>query len=213
MKPTIAATLDFDRLNAFVADGRLIRGKWTGKDDEGRETACLLAALYPPCGEAKAESACPAALMPSWLASLTVLIDDSGTLEKWPGHIKRYAQVIRGVVALPAEKMAALSTRIRVLIVREAMSHITRDEWGCKAACEQTIKALESGDTAKISAAASAAASAASAAASAARSAAASAARSAAASAATSAAWSAAASAAEDRLIDAFLTAMEEATR
>jgi hypothetical protein len=237
---TTTETLQFDRLNTLISEGRVIRGSWTKQDDEGRDTACLLAALYPPCGVARSEAACPSSLMPGWLASLTVWIDDSGTPEKWPGHIKRYAAVIRGVVALDAAAMAKLSTRIRVLIVREAMSHITRDEWGCKAACEQTIEALESGDTGKIRAAESAAWSAArsaaesaagsaawsaagsaaesaagsaawSAARSAARSAAWSAAGSAAWSAARSAAWSAAWSAAEDRLIDGVLTAMEEA--
>jgi hypothetical protein len=213
-------TLQFDRLQTFISEGRLIRNRWAGKDDDGRETACLLAALYPPCGKEESATACPAALMPPWLASLTVWIDDSGTPEKWPGHVRRYAAVIRGVVALPAEKIMALSTRIRVLIVCEAMLHITVDEWGCRAACEQTVEALESGDAGKIGAARRAAWSAArraawsaawSAAESAAESAAWSAAGSAARRAAESAAWSAAGSAAEDRMIDGMLTAMEEA--
>ena len=99
--------------------------------------------------------------MPPWLASLTVWIDDSGTLGKWPGHIKRYAAAIGRVVALDAEAMERLSRRIRVLIVREAASHITVDEWGCRAACDGVVAAIESGEQKKISAAESAAESAA----------------------------------------------------
>ena len=186
--------LDFDRLRTFIAEDRLIRRAWVGTDDAGRETACLLAALYQPTGEAGSESACPAALMKPWLASLTVWIDDAGTAEKWHEHIKRYAAVIPRVVALSDEATELLSRRIRVLIVREAVSHITVDEWGCRAACEGVVSAIESGDADKIAAAWSAA-------------------ESAAESAARSAAESAARSAAEDRMIDGMLTAMEEAAR
>ncbi len=61
---TDAERLDFDRLNQFIAEGRLLRGTWHDTAAEGRERACLMAALYPPCGEEQTERACPAALMP-----------------------------------------------------------------------------------------------------------------------------------------------------
>ena len=34
-------------LEQHIDDGTLIRNGWTGTDDQGRETACLLAALAP----------------------------------------------------------------------------------------------------------------------------------------------------------------------
>lgn len=37
--------LNVDRLDTFIAEGRLIRNRWRDKDGEGRERACLLAAL------------------------------------------------------------------------------------------------------------------------------------------------------------------------
>jgi hypothetical protein len=233
--------LEFDRLDTYLAEGRLIRGDWTGTDAQARETACLLAALYPRAGAEQSADACPAALMPPWLAHLTVWIDDNGTLAAWPGHVRRYAAVIRGVVALDAGAQAALSRRIRGLIVREAVSHVTVDDWGVRAACEQTVAALDSGNAGQIAAAAwtaqaavraavraagraaaCAAARAAEAAAEAAEAAvteAAGAAAWAAWAAATESAWAAGAAgaaawaAAEDRLIDGMLVAMGEATR
>jgi hypothetical protein len=223
--------LEFDRLDKFVAEGRLIRGSWVGKDDGGMETACLMAALYPPCGKEKSEAACPASLMPSWLVSLSMWIDDNGTVEAWAAHVLRYAAVIRKVVALPASSLDALSRRIRIIIVREAVSHVTVDEWGVRAACEQTIAALDSGDPAAAGAAWGAAARAAARAAKAAARAswaaraaswaswaaraaswaARAAARAARATAATGAAamGAAAEAAAADRMIDAFLAEME----
>ncbi len=39
--------------------------------------------------------ACPATLIPPWLAYLTPGIDDSGTEEKWAAMVRRYAKVVR----------------------------------------------------------------------------------------------------------------------
>lgn len=150
--------LDFDRLNKFIAEGRLLRGLWHDTDSDGRERACLMAAMYPACGEQATERACPVSLMPGWLASLSVWIDDNGTNAKWLEHVKRYAAVIPDVVALPAERLEALSRQVRVIIIREAVSHVTVDEWGVRAACEQTIAALESGEHADAAAYAASAA-------------------------------------------------------
>jgi len=36
-----------DRLETYQREGRLIRNAWVGTDAQGRETACLLAALVP----------------------------------------------------------------------------------------------------------------------------------------------------------------------
>ena len=79
--------MSIERLQQFAAEGRIIRGNWSGVDDEGRETACLYAALVPG---ATSPSACSADLMAQWFAEMTPFIDDNGTLEKWRSNINRY---------------------------------------------------------------------------------------------------------------------------
>jgi hypothetical protein len=44
-------TNHIDRLAGHIANGTLIRDKWTGTDADGRETMYLLAALAPQCAE------------------------------------------------------------------------------------------------------------------------------------------------------------------
>jgi hypothetical protein len=68
------------RIEAFAREGRLVQGKWhdgggggDGDDGGGRELACLLASIDPRINSA---SACPASLMPAWVASLTVRLFD-----------------------------------------------------------------------------------------------------------------------------------------
>ena len=56
--------------------GTLQRGAWTGKLPDGRETACLLAAIFPQAGLQQSSRGCPAALMPQWIADLTPWLDD-----------------------------------------------------------------------------------------------------------------------------------------
>jgi len=80
----------FDRLDDKIAGGNVCRGVWT----DG-EHVCLLLALAPECGETESADACPADLVPQWLAELTPWIDDAGTLEHWPDVITRYASVVR----------------------------------------------------------------------------------------------------------------------
>jgi hypothetical protein len=79
------------RLQTYVDEGRIIRGEWTDKDLQGRERACLMAALSPEAGEAKSASACPANVMPQWLARLTPLLDDCTSLAYWPEFVRDYA--------------------------------------------------------------------------------------------------------------------------
>ena len=88
-----------DRLD----DGTLVRNVWTGTDAQGRATACLLAALVPACGYTRSATACPADVMPAWLARLTPWIDDAGTAAAWPGHIREYARLVPHFGRLSAE--------------------------------------------------------------------------------------------------------------
>ena len=81
------------KLNQYIAEGRLIRHAWTGSDKQGRQTACLLAAMSPEVASSSDASACPAHIMPEWLASLTPWMDDSGSDDAWHGMVRRYAAV------------------------------------------------------------------------------------------------------------------------
>jgi hypothetical protein len=80
-------------LNQYIIEGRLIRHGWTGNDEHGRHTACLLAALSPEVASSKQASACPANIMPDWLAWLTPKMDDRGSAAAWPKMVKRYAEL------------------------------------------------------------------------------------------------------------------------
>src|SRR5215469_10184149 len=86
-EPTKQAMTPAERLNQYIAEDRIIRGTWTGRDIMGRETACLLAAFAE--GMDSPEK-CPATIMPPWLAYLTPSFDDHGSIEKWPNMIRRY---------------------------------------------------------------------------------------------------------------------------
>jgi len=111
-----------DRLDAMICEGRLLRGTWT----DGRERACLLAALSPECGKAKSPDACPATVMPAWLAELTPWMDDAGSTGAWPGMVRRYAGLARRWHVLDAAAWRRLDYASRAIAVREARSHVVR---------------------------------------------------------------------------------------
>jgi hypothetical protein len=84
---------DTTTLNQYIAEGRLLRKEWVGTDKHGREAACLLAALSPEVARFCFSYACPANIMPKWLAHLTPWMNDVGSDDAWPGMVKRYAAV------------------------------------------------------------------------------------------------------------------------
>ena len=114
----------FDRLDTLIADSRLVRSTWVGTDAQGRDTACLLAALSPEAGKAEDARACPADVMPTWLALLTPWLDDSGTVEAWPSVVRRYAALARRWYALDETRWARLHWQTRGIIVREALAFL-----------------------------------------------------------------------------------------
>jgi hypothetical protein len=121
-----------DRLNKFIQEGRLLRGEWTGKDAEGRETACLLAALSKEVATSHDPNSCPAAIMPSWLAHLVPWIDDKGTKENWLGHIHRFANLAGRWHALSPESWERARFRVNRVSLLEAIKH-TKSEPAFKA--------------------------------------------------------------------------------
>lgn len=112
-----------DRIIDLLEEGRLIRHAWTGTDAEGRETACLLAAISPEVAQAKAVAACPADIMPPWLAHLTVWMDDAGSESAWPGMVRRYADLASRWHVLDDDAWARLELRAKRIALVEAMRH------------------------------------------------------------------------------------------
>lgn len=130
-----------ERLNKAIEEGTLIRNAWTGTDEQGRHTACLLAAMVPECGECRSSGACPAEVMPAWLATLTPWIDDAGSAEAWPAMVRRYAAVAARWHVLSSADWLRVEYAVRALIVREAIRHTT--EPAALAACERVAVLCE----------------------------------------------------------------------
>ena len=116
------------RLNEMMEEGRIIRNDWVSSDEQGRETACLLAALSPEVGEAESPTACPAEVMPAWLAHITPWLDDSGSYTEWPRMIRRYAACAARWSALDEAAWRRVEVVARRASVVEAMSHTTDEQ-------------------------------------------------------------------------------------
>jgi hypothetical protein len=117
-----------ERLRTLINEDRIVRGYWTGVDEQGRETACLLAALSPEVVEHDGNaSACPAELMPVWMAYLTPWIDDSASESMWPSAIRRYAACAARWSALDDAAWRRVEIAARRAAVVEAMK-TTEDE-------------------------------------------------------------------------------------
>lgn len=112
-----------ERLNRHIEQGTLIRGAWQGTDAQGRETACLLAAMAPECGAEETANVCPAAIMPSWLAHLTPCLDDNGSLDAWPSMVKRFSGLAARWHTLDAAGWRRVQFTWLAASVREAAVH------------------------------------------------------------------------------------------
>ncbi len=117
-----------ERLHTLIKENRVIRNDWVGADEQGRETACLLAALSPEVAEQGTASACPAELMPEWLAHLTPWMDDNSSEAEWPRMVSRYAACAARWSALDDAAWRRVEVATRRASVVEAMSHTTQDD-------------------------------------------------------------------------------------
>ena len=116
-----------ERLNSMIREGRIIRKNWVSTDEQGREVACLLAALSPEAGNAENPAACPASVMPEWFAHLTPWLDDACSDAEWPRVVRRYAACAARWSALDEAAWRRVEIAARRAAVVEAMSH-TSDE-------------------------------------------------------------------------------------
>lgn len=115
-----------DRLTSYIEQDRVIRQGWEGTDGQGRRTACVLAALAPEVAAAADRmfyppDACPAGLMPAWLAHLTPWLDDRGSLEAWPAFLRRYAGLARRWHVLGPADWRRLDYEVRRLALEAAL--------------------------------------------------------------------------------------------
>lgn len=107
-----------DRLDAALDAGLVCRRAWA-HTSAGVRRACLLATLAPECGEAQSASACPADVMPAWMAHLVPRIDDCGTAAEWPRLMRRFAAALRHCATLDDEGWRRLDYRCRAVALRE----------------------------------------------------------------------------------------------
>jgi hypothetical protein len=112
-----------DRLDTMIAEGRLIRRAWTA----GHDRACLLAALSPEAGAAQTAAACPAELMPPWLAYLTPWLDDAPSADAWPHIVRRYASLARRWHVLDGRAWDRAKVGALLAIVEETRMHASDD--------------------------------------------------------------------------------------
>lgn len=111
-----------NNLKKVLEEDRLIRNEYADTDEHGRQLLCALTALT---GDPSTRPVtCPAEYAPAWVAHLLPWMDDAGTEERWPEHMRRLAEL--------APKLPHLSTeceyRCRAIAVREAMRHTTDGE-------------------------------------------------------------------------------------
>ena len=118
-----------DRLDAMIAEGRVLRGAWVRRDNDGRERACLLAALSPECGAERTPGACPADVMPRWLAEMVPSIDDSGSADAWPEMVRRFASLARRWHVLDDAAWQRLDYTARLIAIGEAEQHYDRSQY------------------------------------------------------------------------------------
>jgi hypothetical protein len=111
-----------ERLNTMVDEDRIIRNRWKGTDKDGRETACLLAALAPEVVEYEDTGTCPAWVMPRWFAHLTPHMDDHGSVEAWPRMVRRYAACASKWVAHDSAAWKRVEIAARRASVVESMA-------------------------------------------------------------------------------------------
>ena len=131
-----------ERLQDFLDSGRLIRKAWTGTDAQGRETACLLAALSPEVAATHNEADCPADIMPQWLAYLTPWFDDAGSVEAWPTMKQRFAGLVKRWSVLTATDWRQLDYTCRRIAVEEAAQHYNGEKFPMVRAAIGTVIAL-----------------------------------------------------------------------
>lgn len=134
--------LNLTRFDQFYTEGRITRRKWTGTDAQGRETACLLAAIFPEVAKEQSPRACPAGTMWPWLAELTPWIDDAGSDENWPEVVRRFAAILHKLHLLDEAAGERLEAKAKIAALDEASRHYDALKFPDVATAIVTVRAL-----------------------------------------------------------------------
>jgi len=141
-----------DRIAAFASEGRLRTGMWHGRDGDGnggRELACLLGAIHSDIGDA---SACPAHLMPEWMATITVTLFDGAGASHAADLGVRYAAAMRAWSRLDDAAWDGIKTQYLIRCVELALAKADPVASGLAvwtevhAASQMVVAALRAGD-------------------------------------------------------------------
>jgi hypothetical protein len=141
------------RLDSMVREDRIIRCSWTGSRD-GVELACLLSAVSPEVAQAESPDACPADVMPAWLAGLVPDFNDRGDKDAWPGFVARFAALTRRWPALDEAAWERARLASMAAFVEEARSHAPASEMQVLEAIDLVLVWLRAGAPAEQSPAA-----------------------------------------------------------
>ena len=131
-----------ERFDRFFEDGLLTRNEWTGTDERGRKTACLLAALSKEVGTKKSADACPASVMPAWLAHLVPSIDDRTSEEFWPEMVCRFADLVHCWGVLDDAAWRRCEYRFKIVTLDESLKHFDHEKNPSVAKAIEDVKAL-----------------------------------------------------------------------
>ncbi|MEI9966014.1 MAG: hypothetical protein WDM92_16615 [Caulobacteraceae bacterium] len=101
---------------AYAREGRLEQHTWHG-EAEGRKVACLLGAIHP---DIDSTDACPANLMPEWMARLTVRLFDGVATASITAIGEAYAARLHRWSALDAEAWE----RVRKGFITETLADV-----------------------------------------------------------------------------------------
>lgn len=141
---TITRAEAADRLLEFAQGGRLIQNYWRRTED-GRELACLLAAIGP---DLKTPYYCPAAVMPFWMANALMSLSDGVAADKITPLAIRFAEALR---VRPVDKGLKRRWFIRAIeyaVVAAAPEVLPAPYYWApvETACEHAIMAIRAAD-------------------------------------------------------------------
>jgi hypothetical protein len=135
-----------ERYETLRREGRLLRRAWTRTDADGRERACWLAALSPEAGAVERPAACPAEVMPPWLAELTPSLDDGVSAgDRWDEFAERLGRCAAGWHVLDDSAWARAEVEVKLEALAVAREAVTVDEWGIIPAIDEVSRLLRDG--------------------------------------------------------------------
>lgn len=132
-------------------EGRIIQGNWRRNGGGGREMVCALAAFGP---DINGSGDCPADLMPPWLAALVPSIDDGITASEVPWFAGELIARARRWHILDDAAWERIRTGFMIAGIKRAIESArpvqpdpSPEYWQPVVdACDQVVKALETGE-------------------------------------------------------------------